>query len=226
MSDTLMPEGPVVDESSGSSSRRNLVVLLVAVVALAVVAGAAYFLFLSGSSEEDLGPVPSAAGQAADEADQAKAQAKKDKAEAEAEQAAFNDKDIITVGRDPFEPLSVEAKKPQPVDDSTNQTDPATNSGGGAPAPAPTPTPTPTPDNDSYTVTLISGNANKGEATIDVDGKRYVVAEKDLFPSSTIGPFKLISVNEKKSGKVTATIAFGSASTVDLAVDDPIEFTA
>ena len=184
-----------------------------------------YFLFLSGSSDEDLGPVPSAAGQAADEQDQAKAKAKKDKAEAEAEQANLNDKDIITVGRDPFEPLSVEAEKPKPVDDTTDKTDPATtNTGGGAPAP--TPTPTPTQDTDSYTVTLISGNAKKGEATIEVDGKRYVVSEKDLFPSSTIGPFKLISVNEKKSGKVTATIAFGSASTVDLAVGDPIEFTA
>ena len=223
MSETLMPENPVVDEGTGPSSRRNLVVLLVAVVALAVVAGAAYFLFLSGSSEEDLGPVPSAAGQAADEQGKAKEQAKEDKAAAEAEQAAFNDKDIITVGRDPFEPLSVEAKKPQPVDDSTNQSDPATTNTGGT---APTPTPTPTQDSDSYTVTLIAGNANKGEATIEVDGKRYVVSEKDLFPSSAIGPFKLISVNEKKSGKVTATIAFGSASTVDLAEGDPIEFTA
>ena len=223
MSETLMPENPVVDEGTGPSSRRNLVVLLVAVVALAVVAGAAYFLFLSGSSEEDLGPVPSAAGQAADEQGKAKEQAKEDKAAAEAEQAAFNDKDIITVGRDPFEPLSVEAKKPQPVDKVPDQTDPVTTNTGGT---APTPTPTPTQDSDSYTVTLIAGNANKGEATIEVDGKRYVVSEKDLFPSSAIGPFKLISVNEKKSGKVTATIAFGSASTVDLAEGDPIEFTA
>ena len=223
MSETLMPENPVVDEGTGPSSRRNLVVLLVAVVALAVVAGAAYFLFLSGSPEEDLGPVPSAAGQAADEQGKAKEQAKEDKAAAEAEQAAFNDKDIITVGRDPFEPLSVEAKKPQPVDKVPDQTDPVTTNTGGT---APTPTPTPTQDSDSYTVTLIAGNANKGEATIEVDGKRYVVSEKDLFPSSAIGPFKLISVNEKKSGKVTATIAFGSASTVDLAQGDPIEFTA
>lgn len=221
MSETLMPEGPVIGEETEASSRRNLVVLLVAVVALAVVGAAAYFLFLSGSSEEDFGPVPSAAGQVDGKKDQAKADAKKD--EAKAEQEAKDNQNLVTVGRDPFEPLSVEAVKaqPEPTGTGAGNTDTSQQAGG---APVETPAPTPTQDDvSSYTVTLKSVNTKKGEATIDVDGKSYVVKEKDLFPSASIGPFKLISVSDKGKGK--ATVAFGSASTVVLAVGDPIEFT-
>ena len=219
MSETLMPEGPVIGEVTEASSRRSLVVLLVAVVALAVVGAAAYFRFLSGSSEEGLGPVPSAAGQVDNKKDDAKADAKKD--EAKAEQEAKDNQDLITVGRDPFEPLAVEELKatPEPTDNTGGDT---TQTGGGTPVQTPAPTPT-QDDVDSYTVTLKSVNTKKGEATIDVDGKSYVVKEKDLFPSTTIGPFKLISVSDKGKGK--ATVAFGSASTVVLAIGDPIEFT-
>ena len=45
---------------------------------------------------------------------------------------------------------------------------------------------------------------------IDVNGKRYTVKAKDMFPSGDTGPFKLIGVGELPSGKDTPCVVFGS----------------
>ena len=111
MSDTISPQSPVVDDGSTDGAGQKRLLLVVGGAALLLVLGlGAYFLFLSGGEEEDLGPVPSAAGSQPTEDPVKKDKgSKKDKAP----------KDVnadFTVGRDPFVPLSVEAvNEPEPA---------------------------------------------------------------------------------------------------------------
>lgn len=230
MSDTVATENPVIDDGSpGGGSQRRLLVVVGGAALLVVIGLAAYFLFLSGGEEEDLGPVPSAAGsQPVEEGDKDK-KAKKDTVPGK-----VNVK--FTVGRDPFAPLAVEAvAEPAEAPEDTTSTDTTkssgTKSGGGSSTPAPTsspaPTPTPTPTEDaatSYKVTLRSVDLKKETAVIEVDGKRYLLSVKDMFPNSKTGPFKLTAVGENGSGKAIATVVFGSDAPVELIAKDTVVF--
>jgi hypothetical protein len=229
MSDTVATENPVIDDGSPSGgSQRRLLVVVGGAALLIVIGLGAYFLFLSGGEEEDLGPVPSAAGaQPVEEGDVAK---KDKKAKKDTVPGNLNVK--FTVGRDPFAPLAVEAvaepaEVPEDTSDTTKSTD--TKSGGGSSTPAPTasPAPAPAPTQDaatSYEVTLLSVDLKKENAVIEVDGKRYLLSVKDMFPNTKTGPFKLTAVGENGAGKATATVVFGSDAPVELIAKDTVVF--
>lgn len=221
MSNTISTENPIIDDGSSDGGSQRRLLLVVGGAALLLVLGlGAYFLFLSGGDEEDLGPVPSAAGaQPVDEG-------KKDK-KAKKDDSVPNKVNVkFTVGRDPFAPLAAEAVvEPAPVADDTSGTN-TTKSGTKGGEGTTTPTPAPTQDVVStYQVTLRSVDLKKNTAVIEVDGKRYSVKTKDMFPSSDIGPFKLIGVGELASGKDTALVVFGSDMTVGLVSGKSVTFT-
>jgi hypothetical protein len=71
----------------------------------------------------------------------------------------------------------------------------------------------------TYKVTLKSVDVAKDSATIEVNGKRYVVKVGKLFTNSKTGPFKLIRVGELPSGD-TATVKFGEDAPVELVQKD------
>jgi hypothetical protein len=234
MSDTISPASPVIDDGSTGGAGQKRLLLVVGGAALLLVLGlGAYFLFLSGGEEEDLGPVPSAAGaQPTEDPVKKNKGTKKDK-------APKNVNANFTVGRDPFVPLAVEkvSVPDEPAADTTttNTSSNTTKTGGGGtstapattPAPAPTSTPSPAPTEDavtSYKVTLRSVDFAKDTALIEVNGKRYVVKVKDLFTNSKTGPFKLTRVGELPSGKDTATVVFGSDAPVELVAKDTVVF--
>jgi hypothetical protein len=222
-------------DSPAAGSRRTL--LIVGGLAVLLVLGAGvYFLFLSGGGEEDLGTVPSGAAPLAS----ASPEASKTKVPGD------SDKNFH-VGRDPFEPLSVEAEKLAPADTSSDTgdtsgstSDPSgsnggTSNGGGTvttppttpvstPSPTASPTQDPNPPASNYKVTLKSVNVAKDKATIEVNGKRYVVKVKDLFTNSKTGPFKLTWVGQRADGKDTAKVVFGSDAPVELVQKDTVVF--
>jgi hypothetical protein len=226
-------------DSSSDGSRRTLLVVGGLAVLLVLGAGV-YFLFLSGGGEDDLGTVPSAAAPLAS----ASPEATKSKV------PGGSDKNFH-VGRDPFAPLSVEAEKLAPPDTTDSSTDPTdqptdppgtgggTNTGGTngggtyttapttsptTPAPTSSPTKDPNPPVSQYKVTLKSVDVAKDSATIEVNGKRYVVKVKDLFTNSNTGPFKLTWVGERADGKDVARVVFGSDAPVELVQKDTSTF--
>ncbi len=99
----------------------------------------AYFLFLSGGEEEDLGPVPSAAG-----AEPTEDPVKKNKG-SKKDKAPKNVNADFTVGRDPFVPLAVEkvSVPDEPAADTTTTdiSSSTTKTGGGGTSTAPAATP-------------------------------------------------------------------------------------
>lgn len=224
MSDTM--QGPVEDAVAGpppgaGSDRRRPLVLLLVVAGLLVVGAAAYLLFLSGGDEEVAGPVVPAPAPA----EPGKADKQKDKAGNEVPKEVEAD---FAVGRDPFQPLAAEAVKKDPVAPAdSGSTDTGTDPGTPAPAPSapvtPVPPPAPAPVT-TYEVKLVSVNLAKEKATIEVDGKRYVLEVKDMFPNTKTGPFQLTTVGERPSGKDTATVVFGADAPVELVQQDTVTF--
>jgi hypothetical protein len=230
MSDTISTENAVIDDgSSGDGSQRRLLLVVGGAALLLVLGLGAYFLFLSGGDEEDLGTVPNATGSQPVEDGKKDKKAKKDDKVSDKVNVKF------TVGRDPFAPLAVEAVvEPPPEKDTTSDTSSTdttkgsgTKSGTGGNTPAPTTSPAPAPTQDavsSYEVTLRSVDLKKNTAVIEVDGKRYLLKVKDLFPNTKTGPFKLTGVSETGSGKATATVVFGSDAPVELLAKDTVVF--
>ena len=239
MSNTVSPESLAPSDVDGSTGSRRTLLLLGGLAVLLVLAIAGYFLFLSGSSEEDLGLVPSGAApqqtkDASGKDDEKKADQKAD------EKSEKQVKQEITVGRDPFAPLSVEAEKIVPVDDdadggSSGSTGTSGSSGTKsdtvpptAPQPTTAPTTAPTTEpiepEESYKVTLRSVEVKKGKAVIEVDGKRYLVNVKEMFTDTKTGPFKLVWVGERSNGTATAKVVFGSDAPVLLVEKDSVVF--
>lgn len=224
MSDTMISEpqqgGQVPSEGGGD--RRKLLMIGGAVVGLLVLGMAVYFLFLSGgSSDEDaLAPVAKGTPPAtSDEGD--KGGGGKDD---DADKAPKNQ--TVQVGRDPFAPLAVEAPKPEPKVDSTDTgTDDQSTQTDTTVTPAPTPTDN-TSQTTSYSVTLQSVDVKKGQATIEVNGARYVVKVNDLFTNADTGPFELTWVGERANGTAVAKVVFGSDAPVELVEKDPVLFEA
>ena len=227
-------------DSSAAGSRRTLMIVGGLAVLLVLAAGV-YFFFLSGGGEDELGAVPNAAAplpSASPEATKTKVPDESDKS--------------FHVGRDPFEPLSVEATQAATSDttdsssDSTDTTDTSgsnndgtngggTNGGGStvttapttsttSPSPTASPTQDPNPPVSHYKVTLKSVNVAKDKATIEVNGKRYIVKVKELFTNSNTGPFKLTWVGQRPDGKDTAKVVFGSDAPVELVQKDTVVF--
>ncbi|MFL6181626.1 MAG: hypothetical protein ACJ73J_04905 [Actinomycetes bacterium] len=224
-------------DSPAAGSRRTL--MIVGGLAVLLVFGAGvYFLFLSGGGEEDLGSVPSGAAPIASASpDVSKTKAPDDSGK------------NFHVGRDPFEPLPVEAESAAPADTSDSSdtsddtsgssSDPSgsnggTNGGGtvttaptttpSSPAPTTSPTQDPNPPVSQYKVTLKSVDVAKDKATIEVNGKRYIVKVKELFTNSNTGPFKLTWVGQRPDGKDTAKVVFGSDAPVELVQKDTVVF--
>lgn len=225
-------QAPVDGNATGlppgaESGRRPLLLVLAVVAGLLVLGVAGYFLFLSGGEEEAAGPVvPAPVPTDTDKDGKGNKNGKGDKDKTEVPKAV----DInFAVGRDPFRPLAAEAVIKEPVAD-TGSTDTGTGSGKPAPAPAPAPSVTPAPTVPievpvtTYTVTLISVDLGKDKATIEVDGKRYVLAVKDMFPSTKTGPFLLTKVGERSSGKGTATLVFGADAPVEVVQKQKVTF--
>jgi hypothetical protein len=231
MSDTIAsPPVEGGEETSAASGQRRLLFVVAGLAGLLVLALAAYFLFLSGGpAEEDLGVVQGAPAPTHNGSDKQDKQDKQDKNDDTVPDKVDDD---FRVGRDPFKPLPQEAEKVVPVEDTS--TDTGTGTGTNTqptpqptvnPSPSPSPTPTDTPEPvTSYKVTLKSVDVNKGKATIEVNGKRYVVKEGALFTSSKTGPFKLVRIGELPSGKDTATVRFGSDAPVELVQKDKTVF--
>jgi hypothetical protein len=233
MSNTVPTASLPTDEASASGSQRRLLVVVGGAALLLVLGLGAYFLLLSGGEEEDLGPVPSSAPAPTQET------GKKDKSEKKDDTVPTEVDKNFTVGRDPFLPLAAEqvVEVEAPAEERQDPVDDVGGTGGGQPdpapapapttkpTPAPTPTPTPTEDEVTYTVTLRSVDVAKESATIEVDGKRYIVKVKDMFTNSKTGPFKLTEVGERGSGKGTATVVFGSDAPVELVAKDTVVFT-
>ncbi len=227
MSNTMSTESPIIDDGSTDGGGQRRLLLVVGGAALLLVLGlGAYFLFLSGGGEEELAPVPSAAGA------QPVEDGKKDKTTKKDDKAPNKTNIKFTVGSDPFAPLAAEAViEPDPVSNDTTSTGTSNGSGtksGGGSTPAPTAAPTPAPTQDAastYEVTLRSVDLKQNSAVIVVEGKRYSVKVKEMFPSSDIGPFKLIGVGQLSSGKDTALVVFGSDVTVGLVAGKSVTFT-
>ncbi len=222
MSNTLSTQSPTIDDGSGAGGSRRRLIMVVGGAALLLVLGlGAYFLFLSGGEEEDLGLVPSGAAAQQDESN-----GKKDKGNKGDDKVPAEVDTNFAVGRDPFAPLPAEEVIPAPEPKPDPTTDTSGDGTGTTPEPTPTPTPTPTVDAvTTYDVTLRSVNLGKDTAVIVVDGKRYSVKAKEMFPSSDIGPFKLIGVGELSSGQDTALVVFGSDVTVGLVAGKSVTFT-
>lgn len=225
MSDTVAhePLEGLDDTANASGGSRRLLMLVAGGAAVLVLALAVYFLFLSGGEEEVAGP---AAPVPAPTAPEKAGKGDKDKGGSDVPKEI--DKDFA-VGRDPFQPLAVEAVvEDTAVTDDTvtgTGTDPVADPGTPAPAPTVAPQPAPTVDpTTTYQVKLISVDLVKEKATIAVDGKRYVVAVQVTFPSTKTGPFQLTSVGERPSGKDTATVVFGADAPVELVQGDKVTF--
>lgn len=228
MSDTIAhePLEGLDDTANASGGSRRLLMLVAGGAAVLVLALAVYFLFLSGGDEEVAGP---AAPLPAPTAPEKTGKADKDKAGSDVPKEVDED---FAVGRDPFQPLAVEAiVEEQTAADagdtgtSNTGTDPVTDPGTPAPAPTVAPQPAPTVEpTTTYQVKLISVDLVKEKATIDVDGKRYVVAVQVMFPNTKTGPFQLTGVGERPSGKDTATVVFGSDAPVELVQRDKVTF--
>jgi hypothetical protein len=228
MSDTIAhePLEGLDDTANTSGGSRRMLMLVAGGAAVLVLALAVYFLFLSGGEEEVAGPAaPAPAPTAPDKG------GKGDKDKAGSDVPKEVDKDFA-VGRDPFQPLAVEAivEDPAVTDDTATGTgntgtDPVTDPGTPAPAPTVAPQPVPTVEpTTTYQVKLISVDLVKEKATIAVDGKRYVVAVQVMFPNTKTGPFQLTSVGERPSGKDTATVVFGADAPVELVQQDKVTF--
>ena len=229
MSDTIAQEPleGLDDTANASGGSRRLLMLVAGGAAVLVLALAVYFLFLSGGDEEVAGP---AAPVPAPTAPEKTGKGDKDKAGSDVPKEVDED---FAVGRDPFQPLAVEAiveEEPAVTDTgdtgtSNTGTDPVTDPGTPAPAPAVAPQPAPTVEpTTTYQVKLISVDQVKEKATIAVDGKRYVVAVQVTFPNTKTGPFQLTGVGERPSGKDTATVVFGSDAPVELVQRDMVTF--
>lgn len=228
MSDTVAHESLEGTEPTGGAAggSRRLLMLVAGGAAVLVLGLAVYFLFLSGGEEEVAGPVvpaPTASEKPA----------KGDKGDKDDTDVPKEVDADFAVGRDPFAPLAVEAVKEEPVDTgdadtggaAAGGTDPVTDPGTPAPAPTVAPVPAPTVEPvTTYKVKLISVDLVKDKATIEVDGKRYVLAVKDMFPSTKSGPFQLTSVDERPSGKDTAMVVFGADAPVELVQKDAVVF--
>jgi hypothetical protein len=229
MSDTLANESlEGLDDTPAAGGQRRLLLLVGAAAAVLVLGLAGYFLFLSGGGEEDLDPVPQSAPAPADTKE------KGDKKGGKDDTTPAQVDDDFQVGQDPFQPLAVEAvaapPAEEPVDDVGTDTADTGSTGGDISTPAPVPTvtvtaePKPTEEPVTYKVKLISVDLVKKKATIEVDGKRYLLAVKDMFPSSKTGPFQLTGVGEAGSGKATATVVFGAEAPVELIEQDAVTF--
>lgn len=236
MSETLASEPleGLDDAADSAGGQRRLLVIVGAAAAVIVLGLAGYFLFLSGGGEEDLGPVPQSAPAPTTPEDKGdKKGGKDDTTPAEVD-------DDFRVGQDPFQPLAVEAVAADPAvedpadtgsDSSSTDTGSDTGtSGGGTSTPTPVPTvtvtaePEPTEEPVSYQVKLVAVDLAKEKATIEVDGKRYLLDVKDMFPSATKGPFQLTGVGKTDSGKATATVVFGADAPVELVEKDTVTF--
>ncbi len=218
MSNTVSTENPLLEDGSGAGSQRRLLMVVGGAALLLVLGLGAYFLFLSGGAEEDLGPVPSGAAATDESGGKKNKDSKGNDTKGDDNVPAEVDSDF-KVGRDPFAPLPAEEvlAPPEPAPDDTSTDTSNGGDAGATPEPTPTPTPTPTATADavtSYEVTLVSANLAKDSAVLEVDGKRYSVKTKNMFPNSATGPFKLIGVGELASGKDTALVVFGSDVTV------------
>jgi hypothetical protein len=224
MSDTVAQEPleGLDDTANASGSSRRLLMLVAGGAAVLVLALAVYFLFLSGGEEEVAGP---AAPAPAPTAPEKVGKGDNDKGGSDVPKEVDED---FAVGRDPFQPLAVEAivEDPAVTDDAGSAgTGPVSDPGTPAPAPAVAPQPAPTVEpTTTYQVKLISVDQVKEKATIAVDGKRYVVAVQVTFPNTKTGPFQLTSVGERPSGKDTATVVFGSDAPVELVQRDKVTF--
>ncbi|HEX5017956.1 MAG TPA: hypothetical protein VFX15_10280 [Actinomycetes bacterium] len=240
MSDTVSPEAPTASAAEGSAGSRRMLLLLGGLAVLLVLGAAAYFLFLSGGVEEDSGGLPT--GAAPQPTTSAPEDDKNNKGK---EDEGKDEPEKIQVGRDPFAPLPAEAVKEEPAtqptetdtSDSTaagSDTNGATTNTGGSgatPAPLPTTQPVPAPTTEpeepevAYKVVLRSVDLAKETATIEVDGKRYVVKVKEMFTNTKTGPFKLTEVGERANGTDTAMVVFGSDAPVELVQKDKVVFS-
>lgn len=231
MSDTVAQEPleGLDDTANASGGSRRLLMLVAGGAAVLVLALAVYFLFLSGGEDEVAGP---AAPVPAPTAPEKAGKGDKDKGGSDVPKEVDQD---FAVGRDPFQPLAVEAVvEDTAVTEDTGSggtgtdntgTNPVTDPGTPAPAPAVAPQPAPTVEpTTTYQVKLISVDQVKEKATIAVDGKRYVVAVQVTFPNTKTGPFQLTGVGERPSGKDTATVVFGSDAPVELVQRDKVTF--
>jgi hypothetical protein len=226
MSDLMTAEpqpGADLPSASNEGGKRRLLLVGGAVAVLLVLGLAVYFLFLSGGTDEEAAFAPIPKGTPAPTATHHDGKADGHK----------EPKDVtVKVGRDPFAPLSVEAVKVQPSAAATTDSG-STTADSPKPTPAPTvsvsPSPVPTQTQpssqpDSYKVTLKSVNVAKEKATIEVNGKRYLVKVKDMFTSSNSGPFKLTWVGKRADGKDLAKVVFGSDAPVQLVQKDTVFF--
>lgn len=230
--ETMIQNAAPEDGSTGSGRQRRLLIAVGGAAVLLVLGLGAYFLFLSGGGEEDLGPVPSAAG-----AVPANANGNDNNGNSGNGGNKGGDKgdDSVpakvdtnyAVGRDPFQPLAAEAV-PEPVaspqDTTDTSTDTSTDTGTGT---GTTPSPSPTADTGAttFSVTITSVKAAQNSAVIDVNGQSYAVKVGEMFTDNQTGPFKLVSVGKLPSGKDTGTVTFGSESQIELAVGETFVFS-
>ena len=232
MSNTVSTENLPTEDGSGTGGQRRLLVIVGGAAVALVLALGAYFLFLSGGEEEDLGPVPSGAA-AVDDSNGKDKNGKNDKDGKDGKDGKDDDvpsevDEDFTVGRNPFAPLPAEAIKEEPAPPADDTTTDVADDGGTGPATEPAPEPTPTPTSDvasTYQVMLRSVDIGKESAVIVVDGKRYSLKIKEIFPDNATGPFKLLGVGELSSGKDTALVVFGSDTTVGLVANKPVLFS-
>lgn len=224
MSDTVAHE-PLegAAETAVSGGNRRLLMLVAGGAAVLVLGLAVYFLFLSGGDEPaEPSSAPAPSSQPADGKD--KGGKDKDKGDTTVPKEVDVD---FAVGRDPFQPLAVEAIVEPPAEPTDTGTTGTTGTTDPVTTPDPTVTPQPTPTVEPvtiYRVKLLSVDLVKEKATIVVDGKRYKLAVKDMFPSTKTGPFQLTAVGELKSGTDTATVVFGADAPVELVRHEPVTF--
>lgn len=225
--ETLIQNAVSEDGSAGSGGQRRLLIAVSGAALLLVLGLAAYFLFLSGGGEEDLGPVPSAAGTIPAKAAGNDNNGGNKDGDKGGDSGPANVDTNYAVGRDPFQPLAAEAV-PEPVvppqDTTDTSTDTGTDTGTGTGA---TPAPTPPADTaaTTFSVTITSVKAAQNSAVIDVNGQSYTVKVGEMFIDNQTGPFKLVSVGQLPSGKDTGTVTFGSESQVELAAGETFVFS-
>jgi hypothetical protein len=202
------------EETEGTNGKGRVLALLGILAGVVVIGLAAFFLFFSGGSEEDLGPVPSAGGNPSQPADTGK-----DDGSGEGQGELPPEYDGV-VGRDPFQPLAAEEVVPPPAPKPSAQ---PSSGNGGNPEPNPGPTSSEQPSEPSgttaYRVTFVG--VDGAVAIFDVNGKTTRVKQGKLFPSTDEGPFKLLALSEDPgSGDPVATIVFGSETPENLGQGD------